>query len=743
MSQAAPAVRVRPIIRTHEGDRHTDFAVDGMTCAACAARVEKVLNRLPGVSATVNFATERARVSYPPSIATEQLMAAVRKAGYGARPVATRREEEKVRAQAQYRHEVVRFWISAALTAPFLLQMLAMVSGGSHEILPLWLQLILSTPVQFWIGKRFYMGAWHALRGGGANMDVLIALGTTMAYLYSAAVVVFDQPLHVYFEASTAVITLVLLGKLLEARARSLASAAIEDMLKLQPPSAWLERDGELTQVPVDHVRPGDVYLVRPGDGVPVDGVVLDGKSSVDESLLTGESRPVSKSAGQRVYAGTINEDGVLRCRASAVGSNTALAAIVRLVENAQASKAPIQRLADAVSGVFVPVIVLIALATLAATWWLTGSGVLGLIHAVAVLVIACPCALGLATPTAMMVGSGAGARAGILIRNAAALEHAGRIDTLVVDKTGTLTAGRPAVTGVLSMDGHASDEVLRVAASVERLSRHPLARAIREHAESAGIAPGQPADFRSLAGKGVQALLDGRLIAVGSPGMMKDLGIPFDTQRVGDLQGAAHTVVLVAAGGAVIGIVTIDDPLRPTSRAAVSALHDLGIDVVMLTGDNARTAARVAADVGITHFEAELLPQDKAERIAALARGGRTVGMVGDGVNDAPALAAAHVSFALVTGSDVAVHTADVTLMRDDVRSVVDAIRLSRATLGKIRQNLFFAFFYNVLGVPLAAVGLLSPVIAGAAMALSSVSVVSNSLLLKRWKPANQKRDS
>jgi Cu+-exporting ATPase len=729
-----------PLAHPPEDKLRTDFAVEGMTCAACAARIEKVLNRLPGVSASVNFATERARVSHPRSLAPDQLLAAVRKAGYGAHAIAARRDQEKAQAESHYRQEMIRFWISGALTAPFVLQMVAMLAGRPHEFLPLWLQLALATPVQFWVGKRFYVGAWHALRGGGANMDVLIALGTSMAYFYSGAIVVLGLPLHVYFEASAAIITLVLLGKLLEARARSRASAAIEDMLKLQPPIAWIERDGQLLRVPVETLQPDDVYVVRPGDSVPVDGIVLDGESSVNESLLTGESLPVRKLAGQRVYAGTMNDEGVLRCRASAVGRDTALAGIVRLVEEAQASKAPIQRLADAVSGVFVPVIVLIAVVTLALTWWLTGSGSMALIHAVAVLVIACPCALGLATPTAMMVGSGAGARAGILIRNAAALEHAGRVDTLVVDKTGTLTAGRPAVTKVLPLGAHTVEDVVRAAASVERVSQHPLARAITERAVSAGFASGQPDAFRAVAGKGVEGRVDGRRIIVGSPGMMNDLAIAFDMQRVAELQDAGHTVVLVAVEQTAFGIITIDDPLRPTSRSAVSALQGLGIDVVMLTGDNARTAARIASALGIERFEAELLPQQKAERVAALRRDGRIVGMVGDGVNDAPALALADVSFAIAAGSDVAVHAADVTLMRDDVQSVVDAIRLSRATLGKIRQNLFFAFFYNVLGVPLAAMGLMNPVIAGAAMALSSVSVVSNSLLLKRWKPASKR---
>ncbi|MGZ8204124.1 MAG: heavy metal translocating P-type ATPase [Burkholderiales bacterium] len=744
VSHAAQIKSTPPPARQRGGERVTDFAVEGMTCAACAARIEKVLNRMPGVAASVNLATEKARVRHPGDLDAEAIMQAVRNAGYGAHALGASREEEKAHARAQYRQELTRFWISAALTAPFLVQMVAMlVPGAPHALLPPWVQLALATPVQFWIGKRFYVGAWHALKSGGANMDVLIALGTSMAYAYSAAVVVLGLPLHIYFEASTAIITLVLMGKLLEARARSRTSAAIEELLKLQPASAHVERAGELIDAPVESLRVGEVFVVRPGESIPVDGVVLEGASSVDESLLTGESVPLRKSAGERVYAATINADGALRCRATGVGSHTALAAIVRLVEEAQASKAPIQRLADVVSGIFVPVVVLLALATFALTWWLAGSGVLARVHAVAVLVIACPCALGLATPTAIMVGSGAGARAGVLIRNAAALEHAGRIDTLVVDKTGTLTEGRPVVTDVLPADGCTVEQVLGAAASVEHGSEHPLGRAIQERAENAG-APIEPmSDFKSMSGKGVEATVGGRLVVVGSPGLLTELGIGYDAPRVESLQAAGHTVVVVAAEREVIGFIAIADRLRPTSRKAVAALARMGIDVIMLTGDNRRTAAAVAAAAGIARFEAEVLPHEKAERVQALKREGRTVGMAGDGVNDAPALAAADVSFAISAGSDVAIHAADVTLMRDDMMSVVDAIRLSRATLSKIRQNLFFAFVYNVLGIPLAAFGLLNPVIAGAAMALSSVSVVSNSLLLKRWRPASAKANA
>jgi len=738
MTRATEAITKAPE-RYEAPSRSVDLALEGMTCAACAARIEKVLNRLPGVSANVNFASEKARVRYSPEGADlDRIIAAVRKAGYGAHMIdAARSAEDQARHEAAYRSELARFWVSVALALPFLVQMAAMFAGSTHDLLPPWLQLVLATPVQFWIGKRFYVGAWHALRGGGANMDVLIALGTTMAYAYSALVVVLGLPLHLYFEASTAIITLVLMGKLLEIRARSRASAAIEELLKLQPKTAHVERAGAIVDVPVADMQVGDLFIVRPGDSVPVDGTVVEGESSVNESMLTGESLPVHKGPGTRVFAATLNAQGLLKARATGVGADTAIAAIVRLVEEAQGSKAPIQRLADRVSSVFVPIVVAIAIVTFLGAWWLTGDATTALVRAVAVLVIACPCALGLATPTAIMVGSGAGARAGVLIRNAAALELAGRIDTLVVDKTGTLTEGRPGVADVVALDGHDETEVLRIAASLEHGSEHPLARAIRQHAASKGITPEPVSGFNAIPGKGVRGRVGGFEAAVGTLRLMGELGIVLDHGRLAALQREGKTVVIVAREGRATGMIAIADRLRPGSRASVEALQAMGMHVIMLTGDNAATAAAIAGEAGITHYEAEVMPEAKAERVSALKREGRTVGMVGDGVNDAPALAAADVSFAIGAGSDVAITTADITLMRDDLMSVVDAIRLSRATLTKIRQNLFFAFFYNVLGIPLAAFGMLNPVIAGAAMALSSVSVVTNSLLLKRWKAA------
>jgi Cu+-exporting ATPase len=718
--------------------RSVEFALTGMTCAACAARIEKVLAKLPGVSATVNLSTERARVTFPHGgLGVGEIVAAVEGAGYGAHEVSgASREQEQAERAAHYRRELRAFWLSAVLTLPLVLQMFAM--GSSHgDLLPRWLQLSLATPVQFWFGWRFYTGAWHALRGGGANMDVLVALGTTMAWLFSAVVTVFGlQGLHVYFEASAAVITLVMLGKVLEARAKGKTSAAIEALIKLQPKTARVVRNGEIAEVEVALLKAGDEVIVRPGERIPVDGSVLDGDSSVDESTLTGESAAVGKHVGSRVFAATQNQLGMLRIRATGVGADTQLAEIVRLVESAQGSKAPIQRLADVVSGIFVPVVAAIALLTFAGWWAIAGDFTQALINAVAVLVIACPCALGLATPTAIMVGTGRGAQFGILVRNAAALEHAGTITTLAVDKTGTLTEGRPVVTAVHPAGETAHDELLRIAASLERGSEHPLGKAIIETARSTGVALAAVSDFQSAPGQGVTGEIDGTRYSLGAVSFLAAQGIEVDASRIRSLSEAGHTVVAVGGAKRLLGLIAIADALRPTSQDAVAQLRALGIGVVMLTGDNAGTAARIAQEVGIERVEAGILPQNKAAAVSALKGPDCVVGMAGDGINDAPALAAADVSFALASGSDIAIETADVTLMRNDLNGVADAVLLSRATVRRIRQNLFFAFIYNVLGIPLAALGFLNPVIAGAAMAMSSVSVVTNSLSLRRWKP-------
>ncbi|MBZ0104160.1 MAG: heavy metal translocating P-type ATPase [Sulfuricella denitrificans] len=715
----------------------TDLQLTGMTCAACATRIEKVLNQLDGVEATVNFATEKAHIRYQPAQVTlASLTKAVRRAGYQAYEVAgTSRAAEKARKEAQFRAERRMFWIAAALTLPLLAQMPFMLFDAHHELLPRWLQFALATPVQFWAGKRFYAGAWHALRGGGANMDVLVALGTSMAWLFSTVVFFWSLPQHVYFEAGAAVITLVLLGKLLEARAKARTSSAIEELIKLQPRTAWVERDGVMVEEEIERVQAGDIFVVRAGENIPVDGEVIEGSSSVVEAMLTGESMPVSKASGASVYAATQNQEGMLRCRATGVGSHTLLAGIIRMVEQAQGSKAPIQRLADTISGVFVPAVVTISLITFALWMWLGGSFTLALVNAVAVLVIACPCALGLATPTAIMVGTGIGAKIGILVKNAAALERAEKIRTLVVDKTGTLTEGQPVVSDIRPVEPCSADDLLRLAAALEQGSQHPLAQAILARASSGRLELPAIAQFQAISGKGVSAEIDGAPHYLGSPLYLAENGLAPDESILSGMQSQGKTVVMLATSSAILGYIAIADPLRASSAQAVARLQQMGVNVIMLTGDNHATAQAIAREAGIEHFRAEVLPQHKAEEVQKLRTQGSVVGMVGDGINDAPALAAADVSFAIGAGSDVAIEAADITLMRNDLNGVADAIGLSRATLGKIRQNLFFAFIYNVLGIPLAAFGMLSPVIAGAAMAMSSVSVVSNSLLLKKWK--------
>ena len=714
-----------------------ELALGGMTCAACAARIEKQLNKLPGVEAAVNFAAERAHVRYAPGdVDVERLIATVVKTGFTADvSTADTRAEEKAKKLAIYRDELRRFWISAVLTTPLVAQMVFMFGAGTHDdALPRWLQLLLATPVQFWIGWRFYVGGFNAIRGGAGNMDVLVALGTSMAWANSLVVTVWNlHHQHVYFEASATVITLVLLGKILEARAKAKTSAAIEALAKLQPQTARIERGGDLVDVPVATLIPGDVFVVRSGEAMPVDGEVIDGASSANESMLTGESLPVAKAAGDKVFAATINGDGLLRCRATGVGRHTLLAGIIRLVEEAQGSKAPVQRLADKVAAIFVPVVVAIALITFVAWWALAGDFTQAMVNAVAVLVIACPCALGLATPTAIMVGTGQGAKAGVLIRNAVALELAEKLQVLVVDKTGTLTEGRPEVTDVIGVGAGDTAVLLQLAASLEQGSTHPLAAAIVARAKAAGLRLAAPENVVTTAGRGLQGDVDGRRVQLGSVTWMKEKG--WSAPEADALAQAGRSVVAVVADDILVGFIGIADPLRATSRAAVERLNRLGVEVVMLTGDNAGTARAVAQEAGIVHFEAEVLPGDKAAAVNKFKAQGRLVGMAGDGINDAPALAAADVSFAMAAGSDVAMQAADITLMRDDLGSVADAISLSRATLAKIRQNLFFAFIYNVLGIPLAALGMLNPVIAGAAMAMSSVSVVSNSLLLRRWQ--------
>jgi len=724
---------------------HVDLTLEGMTCAACAARIETTLNRLPGVEAAVNFATESARVDYDRARAdVDALLTAVARAGYSARvrhDAAAERKRDAARRGAAWRALRRELLLAFALTAPFVVQMAAMLlPGTAHELMPRWLQFALATPVQFVVGRRFYVGAWHALRGGGANMDVLIALGTSIAWLWSAVVTLGGLQQHVYFEASAAIITLVLLGKALEARARAGTSAAIEGLLRLQPKVAHVLRDGREIDVPLEAVVVGDRFVVRAGESIPVDGVVVDGTSAVDESMLSGESRPVAKATGAPVYAGTLSLDGRLVCNATGVGEATLLAGIVQLVGEAQGSKAPIQRLADRVSGVFVPVVIALAAVTWLATWAVAGDAVAGLVNAVAVLVIACPCALGLATPTAIIVGTGRAAQLGVLIRNAVALENAAQLTTLIVDKTGTVTEGKPAVTRVRPLGDLPENDVLAIAAALEEGALHPLAQAIVAKARDAGLNLPTVNEFAVVPGMGAHGVVgdERRAVAVGSLAFMATRNVRLDAVDIAALAARGESIVGVAHEGRLAGIITLADRVRTTSALAIRRLGQHGVDVVMLSGDNAATVDAVAREVGIRAYAGEMSPAAKVERIRALQANGQVVGMVGDGVNDAPALATADVSFAIGAGSAIAVEAADVTVIRDDLAAVVDAILLSRATRSKIRQNLFFAFGYNVLGIPLAALGLLNPVIAGAAMAMSSVSVVANALSLRRFRPTH-----
>lgn len=711
--------------------------IGGMTCVACAARLEKMLKRLTLVKdAVVNFASESATISSPLGTMSDgAIVEVVTATGFTAQPaVAQLSETLAERHAATWRRDFSWFILSALFMVPFLMEMLAMMIGWHHLMLPHWVQLLLATPVQFIIGWRFYRGAWAALKNGGANMDVLVTLGTSTAYFFSLWITLFgspDQP--VYFEASVVVITLVLLGKLMESRAKDKSTEAIAALIRLAPQMAWVDRAGEWAEVPLTEVMLGEKVLVRHGDNIAVDGMVIEGRSMVDESLLTGESMPLLKQSSDTVYAGTSNQDGRLIIQATGIGEHTMLAQITRSVADAQGSKAPIARLADKISGVFVPVVVLIAVMALIGNGLWHGDWSAALINAVAVLVIACPCALGLATPTAVMVGIGNGALHGILFRQAQALEITAGLDTLLVDKTGTLTEGKPKLIELWSSGDYPEDKVLIMAASAEVGSEHPLARAILDAAKQRNLTLMPTKSFSATVGQGITTQINGYgQVQVGELGWLTS---ELPVEHIQSMRRDGCSLIGVALNGELIGLCALADTVRSTSAQAISQLKEMGIDVRMLTGDSLNTAAAIANQVGIENFQSGMRPDDKATVIKTLHEQGHRVGMVGDGVNDAPALALADVGFAMGAGSDVAIATADVTLMHGDLTHLVSAVRLARATMKKIRQNLFFAFIYNTLGIPLAALGLLNPMLAGAAMALSSVSVVSNSLLLRRWK--------
>lgn len=710
----------------------TELHITGMRCASCSARLEKALNQVPEVQAVVNIATEKASVRFNSAqLSLPALLETIRKIGFDAH-VARDFAAEKAAQLARYQQEKRTFFMSAALISPLILDMSLMLAD-IHLGLPVWFAWLLATPVQFWAGARFYRGAWNSVKNGSSNMDVLVALGSSAAYFLSCAMLLTGRGDAPYFEASATLITLVLLGKVLEARAKGQASAALEALFKLQPKMAHVERDGVLVDVSVSQFRPEDIFIVRPGEAIPVDGVVLSGTASVDESLLTGESLPQSKQPDDKVYAATLNQQGSIKCRALAVGSQTQLAAIIRLVEQAQGSKAPIQHLADLISGIFVPIVLLLATLTLGAWWLISGDFAQALINAVSVLVIACPCALGLATPTAIMVGIGRAAQNGILIKDAAALERAHQLSILVLDKTGTLTEGRPTLTDCLPAAQLDEAQLLGLAASLAHYSTHPLSQALSVHARQKELSLATVTEFNEQAGSGISGWIDGEQTWLGSPSYISQV-LDYKEINFLTLQAQGKSVILLATRQQLLGTLAFADTLRASSRDAVSQLQKMGIRVVMLSGDHAASTQAIAAQCGITDYFADVRPEDKAQHVVALKAGGQVVGMVGDGINDAPALAVADISFAMQSGSDIALQSADITLMHNDLRAVVNALDLSHATLRNIRQNLFFAFAYNLLGIPLAAFGLLNPMIAGGAMALSSVSVVSNALRLKKW---------
>jgi P-type Cu+ transporter len=717
----------------------TTLQVEGMTCASCVARVEKALLKVPGVqAATVNLATEKASIQALSTVPLAALKAAIAKAGYAAK--------DHQDTQPQVTTRLPAWWpvaVGTALTVPLVLPMLLQLFGVDW-MLDGGVQLALATPVQFWLGWRFYRAGWKAVRAKAGNMDLLVALGTSAAYGLSVYLLFkhaeHGMP-HLYFEASAAVITLVLLGKWLEQRAKRQTADAIRALNALRPTTARVRRGGAELEIEVGDVVVGDLVIVRPGDRVAVDGDIVEGRSHIDESLITGESLPVAKGVGDKVTGGAINAEGALTVRTTAIGAETTLARIIRMVETAQSAKAPIQRIVDRVSAVFVPVVLGIALLTFLAWFGLAGDWEQALLNAVAVLVIACPCALGLATPTAIMAGTGVAARRGILIKDAEALELAHAVTVVAFDKTGTLTEGKPSLAAVLATQGSTREEVLGLAAALQKSSSHPLAVAVMDQVRHERLPAPEARDAKALPGRGVQGVVRGRTLALGSTRMLRELALDAgslrgEAQRL-ENQGRTVSWLVQAEAGAhrLLGLLAFGDTVKATAAEAVSRLRQLGIRTVMLTGDNRGAAQFVAKELGIDEVHAEVLPGDKAAIVKEFRDAGEVVAFVGDGLNDGPALAAASVSYAMAGGADVATETAGITLMRGDPRLVADSLDVSRRTYAKIRQGLFWAFGYNVLGIPLAALGLLNPVIAGAAMAFSSVSVVLNALTLRRWR--------
>lgn len=726
-----------------------EFEITGMTCAACSTRIEKGLNKMDGITtANVNLALEKATIEFNPSeVSIGDIIAKVEKLGYGAHQ--KQDEQEQVDHREQHiKDQQRKFILSAILSLPLLWTMVGHFSFTSFLYVPdilmnPWFQMILATPVQFIIGKQFYVGAYKALRNGSANMDVLVAMGTSAAYFYSVYQAIVTAGTHhgphLYFETSAVLITLILLGKLFEARAKGRSSEAIKKLMGLQAKTAIVVRDGVEKEVPLEEVVIGDTILVKPGEKIPVDGEVIEGTTAVDESMLTGESLPVDKNAGDILYGSTINKNGFIKMKATKVGRDTALAQIIKVVEDAQGSKAPIQRLADQISGIFVPIVVGIAVLTFLVwiLWVQPGEVTPALEVLIAVLVIACPCALGLATPTSIMAGSGRAAEFGILFKGGEHLEQTQGIDTVVVDKTGTVTHGKPVLTDVIVADGQDEAKFLSLIGAAEKQSEHPLAQAIVEGIQEKGIELANVQFFENIPGYGVQATVSGQGVVIGTRKLMQQYGIEIQSvlPAMEELERNGKTAMLAGINGQYAGLVAVADTIKDTSREAVRRLQQMNIKVIMMTGDNERTAQAIGKEVGVDDVIAEVLPEGKAEEVKKLQNQGKKVAMVGDGINDAPALATADIGMAIGTGTDVAMEAADITLIRGDLNSIADAILMSRKTMRNIKQNLFWAFAYNTIGIPIAAVGLLAPWVAGAAMAFSSVSVVLNALRLQRVK--------
>lgn len=755
-------------------EQKAEFDVSGMTCSACATRVEKGVNRMPGVlNANVNLALENMTVSYnEKDVQPQAMMEKVQKLGYELIP--KQDQAEKIdHKEKEIKTQTRKFVFAAVLTLPLLWTMVAHFSFLSFIYMPEflmnpWVQLVLATPVQFYVGAQFYKGAYTSLKNKSANMDVLVVLGTTAAYVYSIYLMIewystgkVGYP-ELYFEAAAMIITLIYLGKLFETRAKGKTSQAIQKLLGLQAKTARVMRDGQEAEIPVEEVTIGDVVFIRPGEKIPVDGEIIQGQSAIDETMLTGESLPVEKAVGDEVIGATVNANGSLQVSATKVGKDTALAQIVKVVEDAQGSKADIQRLADRISGVFVPIVVGIAILTFVVWYFIVAPGDFraSLIPMISVLVIACPCALGLATPTSIMAGSGRAAEMGLLFKGGEHLEQTQAIDTVVLDKTGTVTNGTPSLTDVFTVDGlkateslqqaagaeHEVDEspiveeetatLLQLAASAENASEHPLAQAIVEGAKEQGLTMLDTEEFEALPGFGIHARVSGQEVFVGTRKLMETEQITAGEaifSKMTDMESDGKTAMLVAVDGELSGVIAVADTVKETSKKAIDRMHELGLKVMMLTGDNTRTADAIAKQVSIDEVIAEVLPDEKSDAIRRLQEAGNRVAMVGDGINDAPALATADIGMAIGTGTDIAIEAADITLMRGDLNSVADAIMMSRKTMKNIKENLFFAFIYNTIGIPIAAVGLLAPWVAGAAMAFSSVSVVTNALRLQR----------